>query len=220
EKLTEEEIEDIDKALMGQFNQIEKQYEIEQELISKDPEDLPRVRFTTTRGDFVVELFINEAPSTAAHFIDLVESGFYDGCDFFQVIEGLLALTGDPLGDGSSTPDRFIMDEHDRSVIRMPLAGSLIMAKMPIPGTPEFVANSAGTQFAILYRPVPNVIDQQTVFGRVVEGRSVVGAFRRVDPNKEKKKGEIQLPPDRIIEAEVINRPEELPEVIYVPAPG
>ncbi|MEM6474032.1 MAG: hypothetical protein AAF802_31065, partial [Planctomycetota bacterium] len=47
EKLTEEEIEDIDKALMGQFNQIEKQYEIEQELISKDPEDLPRVRFTT-----------------------------------------------------------------------------------------------------------------------------------------------------------------------------
>ncbi|MEM0924739.1 MAG: peptidylprolyl isomerase [Planctomycetota bacterium] len=220
EKLSDDEVEEIDKALMAQYDKIKEQFEIEKTLLENDPEDLPKVRFRTTRGDFVVQLFINEAPSTVSHFIQLVESGFYDGCDFFQVVDGLLALTGDPLGDGSTEPEKFLKDEHGKPSVRMPLAGSLVMAKLPIPETPRFVPNSAGTQFAILYRHVPNVTEQQTVFGRVTEGMKVVGALRRMDPRKEKKKGEIKIPPDRILEAEVINRPEQLPEVIYASAPG
>ena len=43
-----------------------------------------------------------------------------------------------------------------------------------------------------------------------------VAAMRRVDPSKEKKKGEITLPSDHIIEATVIRRPEVLPEPKYV----
>ncbi|MEO1618768.1 MAG: peptidylprolyl isomerase, partial [Planctomycetota bacterium] len=144
EKLKAEDVDDIDKAMVAQADLIEKQWETEQELLKNDPKDLPKVEFKTSRGNFTVELYLNEAPSTVSHFISLVESGFYEDCDFFQVMEGLLALTGDPLGDGSSRPDKYIKDEHTRSVIRMPLAGSLVMAKLPVKGTQQFVENSGG----------------------------------------------------------------------------
>ena len=212
--LQEDEIEDKDKALMVQFDAIKKQFETEQELLRNDPEDLPQVRFKTTRGEIVADLYIHEAPSTVAHFIELVESGFYDGLDFFQVVEAMLALTGDPLGDGSSRPDRFLADEHGRDVVRMPLAGSLVMAKLPGPNS-DFIPNTAGTQFAMLFMPFPSISEQQTVFGRITKGLDVLGALRRVDPHKEKKKGAVVMPPDRILEAEILNRPEKLPEVIY-----
>ena len=213
--LEEDELEDLDKGLIGQAEEIKKQWKSEQELLKNDPEDLPRVRFRTSRGEFIAELYIDEAPSTVSHFISLVESGFYDGLDFFQVVEGLLALTGDPLGDGSSRPDRFLADEHGRETVRSALRGSLVMAKLPKADNRTFVPNSAGTQFAILYMPFPMISEQQTVFGRVIEGMDVVCAFRKVDPHKEKKKNAILVPPDRIIDCEMINRPDELPEVIY-----
>ena len=219
EKLGEEELEDIDRRMIALVDQIEKQFEIEVGLREKQGE-LPQVKFTTTRGDFIAELYIDEAPSTVAHFIALVDSGFYDGLDFFQVVNDMLALTGDPVGDGTSAPDQYIADEHERQAIRMPLRGSLVMAKLPIPGTPDFVPNSAGTQFAILFLPLPSVTTQQTVFGRVVEGMDVLGELRRVDPNKKKKKNELVLPPDRIISAEILRRPETLPEVQYVEPSG
>ncbi|MEO1529574.1 MAG: peptidylprolyl isomerase [Planctomycetota bacterium] len=219
EKLEQDELEDIDRRMIGLLEQIEKQFATEKELLENQGE-LPQVKFVTTRGEFVADLFIDEAPSTVAHFINLVESGFYDGLDFFQVVNEMLALTGDPVGDGSSKPDQYIADEHGRETIRMPLRGSLVMAKLPIAGTADFVPNSAGTQFAILFMPLPAVTSQQTVFGRIVEGMDVLGELRRVDPNKKKEKNELVLPPDRILTAEILRRPESLPEVQYVVQPG
>ena len=168
----------------------------------------------------VVDLFINEAPSTVSNFIQLAESGFYDGLDFFQVVAGLVALTGDPLGDGSSQPDRFIADEHDRERARKPLLGSLVMAKLPAGENQGFVPNSAGTQFAILLMPYPRASRVQTVFGRVVKGLDVLGALRHIDPSEAKEKNKIVVPPDRILEIKVINRPDSLPPVDYVDLPG
>ncbi|MEE2936817.1 MAG: hypothetical protein VYA84_12585 [Planctomycetota bacterium] len=43
-----------------------------------------------------------------------------------------------------------------------------------------------------------------------------VSYLERVDPFKKKEKGEVQLPPDRILKATVIRRPEELPTPIYI----
>ncbi|OYP32281.1 peptidylprolyl isomerase [Rhodopirellula sp. MGV] len=217
EKLTpDKELEELDKRLFATLDELKEQYEAEKLLRDSDPADLPQVRLSTTRGDVLIELYPNEAPSTVANFIRLVEDGFYDGLDFFQVVDDVLAISGDPLGDGSSMPEKFIVDEDDRPTVRMPLYGSLVMAKLPIPDSRDFVPNSAGTQFAILYSPLPHIARSQTVFGRVIEGFDVLGSLQRVDPSKAKKKNEITFPPDRIIEAKVINRPETLPEIRYV----
>ena len=40
----------------------------------------------TTVGSFKVELFVNEMPITASNFVDLAQSGFYNGMHFHRVI--------------------------------------------------------------------------------------------------------------------------------------
>jgi len=53
-----------------------------------------RTRFTTTKGDFVLEVHRAWAPLGADRFYNLVRSGFYDGVRFFRVIPGFMAQFG------------------------------------------------------------------------------------------------------------------------------
>ena len=64
-------------------------------------DNLPQVLLNTTQGDVVVELYLNQAPSTVSHFIKLVESGFYDGLTYQRVNAGFMAQGGDPKGNGT-----------------------------------------------------------------------------------------------------------------------
>lgn len=47
-------------------------------------------------GDFVIELFLEQTPITASNFIDLAQSGFYDGLHVHRVISGSMAQFGCP----------------------------------------------------------------------------------------------------------------------------
>lgn len=214
--LKAEDLEDADRQLQFQFDALEEQFKEEQAAIEEsDPTTLPQVRFETTVGSFLVELFPDTAPSAVAHFLKLVRRGFYDGMDWSVVTSNLLALTGDSSNDGRGNSGEFLIDEHEREGNRNALRGSLIMAKIPL-GQGEFIPNSASSQFAIPFLPIPSVSTSQTVFGRVIEGMDVVSRLRRVDPTKEKNKNELQLPPDSIITAEIVRDAEDLPEPNYV----
>ncbi len=213
-----EHVEEIDKILYANLDSYKEQWDAEQIIQSQEAgqDRLPRVKLETTQGDVVVELFLDQAPTTVSNFIRLVEQGFYDGLDFYQVIDHALALTGDPSNVGEGNSGKYIVDEHVREDSRYAFRGSLVMAKIPLGKKGDFIPNSASSQFAILYLPVASLTEKQTVFGRVIEGMDVVSRFQRVDPNKEKKKGEIVVPADTIIEASVIRRPDTLPEPEYV----
>ncbi len=215
--LDEEKMDDIEKSLKHFLDDYQKAYEKEAEIRKREAEEdrLPRVLLKTTQGDVVIELFLDQAPSTVANFIGLVEQGFYDGLDFYQVLDHLLAMTGDPTGLGNGSSGKFIVDEHDRSDARAALRGSLVMAKLPAGEPGKYVADSASSQFTILYLPIFSVTQSQTVFGRVIEGMDAISRLQRINPNKEKEKNAVVMPPDRIIEATVIRRPEKLPEVEY-----
>src|SRR3546814_4274741 len=43
----------------------------------------------------------DKAPKTVARIKELTRQGFYDGLKFHRVIEGFMAQTGDPKGDGT-----------------------------------------------------------------------------------------------------------------------
>lgn len=189
--------------------------ELKRRAADAEADDLPRVLLETTRGPVLIELFEDTAPNTVANFIQLVESGFYDGNEFYQVIDNLLAMSGDPLGDGTGTSGRYIPDEHDHPERRQIFRGSLFMAKVAVSAeSSEFVPNTASSQFIIALMPMLPKELSQTVFGRVIEGMDVIGSFQRIDP-QEKKEDQIQLPPDRIISARVIRKRDHAYPVTY-----
>lgn len=215
ESLQPDELEKVDMANKHFLDLLEEQYKEEMDRMEKiDRDALPQVLFKTTRGDVLIELYSGEAPSTVANFINLVEDGFYDGMDFSQVVPNMLALSGDPTGDGRGNSGKFLMDEHENENSHHALRGSVVMAKIPM-GEGRFIENSASSQFAIFFLPVTSASSNQTVFGRVIEGMDRVSAMRRKDPSKSDEK-KIQLPPDAIISAEVVRKGPELPEPEYV----
>jgi peptidyl-prolyl cis-trans isomerase A (cyclophilin A) len=61
--------------------------------------DVFKAKFTTTKGDVVVEVHRAWAPNGADRFYNLVKMGFYDDTRFFRAIDGFMVqfgISGDP----------------------------------------------------------------------------------------------------------------------------
>jgi peptidyl-prolyl cis-trans isomerase A (cyclophilin A) len=61
--------------------------------------DVYEATFTTTKGDFVVQVTRSWAPNEADRFYNLVKHGYFNGVEFFRVVPGLVVqfvLTGSP----------------------------------------------------------------------------------------------------------------------------
>jgi len=68
------------------------------ELKAKAP-DVYEATFTTTKGDFVVQVTRSWAPNEADRFYNLVKHGYFSGVEFFRVVPGFVVqfgLTGSP----------------------------------------------------------------------------------------------------------------------------
>ncbi|TWT50029.1 Peptidyl-prolyl cis-trans isomerase B [Thalassoglobus neptunius] len=158
----------------------------EAEAAAQGEDALPRVKFTTPKGEIILELFENEAPNTVANFVNLVESGFYNGLKFHRVLAGFMAQggcphskDGDPGQPGTGGPGYTIKCEAYRPDARRHFAGTLSMAHAG--------RDTGGSQFFITHLPTPH-LDQEiaptsvhTVFGRVLEGLDVARALQQED---------------------------------------
>ena len=117
------------------------------------------------------ELYPEIAPNTVANFVNLVQSGFYDGLIFHRVIPGVMIQGGDPTGTGTGGPGVSIKGEFARNGFRQNnlkhSRGVLSMARSMMP-------NSAGSQFFIMHADAPHLDGQYAAFGRVIEGIEVV----------------------------------------------
>jgi peptidyl-prolyl cis-trans isomerase A (cyclophilin A) len=61
--------------------------------------DVYEATFTTTKGDFVVQVTRSWAPNEADRFYNLVKHGYFNGVEFFRVVPGFVVqfgLTGSP----------------------------------------------------------------------------------------------------------------------------
>ena len=67
-------------------------------LTAKAP-DLFQAKFTSTKGEFVIEVHRDWAPNAADRFYNLVKGGFFDDTRFFRVVDGFMVqfgISGDP----------------------------------------------------------------------------------------------------------------------------
>ncbi len=157
-------------------------------------DDLPRVKFETTQGTLIIELFENEAPNTVANFVKLVEDKFYDGLKFHRVLEHFMAQGGDPKGTGSGGPGYKIACECYNPSARKHFRGTLSMAHAG--------KDTGGSQFFLTFLPTPHLNGKHTVFGRVIDGFDVLGKLEKINPDNPVS-GET---PDKIIKATVIRK--------------
>jgi peptidyl-prolyl cis-trans isomerase A (cyclophilin A) len=144
-----------------------------------------KAKFTTTQGEFVIEVQRDLAPNGADRFYNLVKNGFYDDTAFFRVVDGFMVqfgISGTPSLNntwrGARIPDDPVKEKNTRGMVTFATSGP----------------NSRTTQVFINF--VDNVnLDAMgfAPFGKVVSGMEVVdklfkgygeGAPRGAGPNQ------------------------------------
>jgi len=147
----------------------------------------PHVEVVTTEGTFKLELETKQAPKTVAHFLELVDAGFYDGLIFHRVIAGFMVQTG------GYTPGLDLREDENTVINESGNAmsnsrGTVAMARTNDP-------HSANSQFFV--NVADNVrLDPQkspgrgrwgyTVFGYVIEGMEVIDKIAAVETAPQK----------------------------------
>ena len=123
------------------------------------------------------ELYPEIAPNSVANFVELANSGFYDGVIFHRVIPGFMIQGGDPKGLGTGGPGYSIRGEFAANGFKNTLRhtrGVLSMARSMMP-------NSAGSQFFIMVADAPHLYGQYAAFGKVTEGMETADAIVNTD---------------------------------------
>jgi peptidyl-prolyl cis-trans isomerase A (cyclophilin A) len=129
-----------------------------------------KAKFTTTKGDFVIEVHRDWSPNGADRFYNLVKMGFYDDTRFFRAIDGFMVqfgINGDPAVNTKWQGARFQDDPGGKQSNK--------------PGYVSFATmgpNSRTTQIFINYGDNTRLDGMGfTPFGKVVEGMDVVNAL-------------------------------------------
>jgi len=135
---------------------------VDWEYIKNIPKD-QQVRFETTKGIFIMDVFVEETPASVGRFLQSVEQGFYIGKSFHRVVPNFVAQGGCPRGDGWGSPDWSLRSEF---TTRHYTTGAVGLASAG--------HDTESCQFFISHSPTPHLDGRYTLFGKVVEGMDVV----------------------------------------------
>ena len=140
-------------------------------------------------GDVVIEMYPEDAPEHVKRIKELARAEFYNGLKFHRVIDGFMAQTGCPYGNGTGGTGKKLKAEFNRNPHKR---GTVSMARSMMP-------DSADSQFFICFADCPWLDGQYTVWGEVTSGMEVVDKIKRGNgPN-----GAVSEP-DEIISLQVI----------------
>lgn len=128
----------------------------------------------------VFHIFEDIAPISSQNFLELVNSGFYNGLTFHRIIRGFMIQGGDPNGNGTGGSEKNILGEFTANGIINPLGhyrGVLSMARAN-----DF--NSASSQFFICHADSHFLNGNYAAFGVLVSGYSTLDAIANVQTNE------------------------------------
>jgi len=135
-----------------------------------------KLTLTLESGDVTINLRPDLAPGHVARLTELANDGFYDGVPFHRVIDGFMAQTGCPKGNGTGGSDKpdlkaeFNDAKHKR--------GTCSMARTSAP-------HSANSQFFICFGDAGFLDKQYTVWGEVTSGMDLIDALPKGEPPRE-----------------------------------
>ena len=117
-----------------------------------------------TKGKVLIETLPKIAPNHVKRIRELVKQRFYDRIIFHRVIEGFMAQTGDPDGNGTGGSGKNLKAEFSDYEYKY---GTVGMARSMSP-------DSGDSQFFICFDGCSHLTGQYTVWGQVVSGMEAV----------------------------------------------
>jgi peptidyl-prolyl cis-trans isomerase A (cyclophilin A) len=136
---------------------------------SQKAPDVYKAKFTTTKGDFIVEVHRDWSPSGADRFYNLVRMGFFDDVRFFRNVPGFMVqfgLSGDPAVNrkwlNANIPDDPVRQSNKKGFVTFAQTGA---------------PNTRDTQVFVNFGDNSRLDDKFAPFGQVVQGMDVVDSF-------------------------------------------
>ncbi len=120
-------------------------------------------------GEVVIEMYPDAAPNHVERIKELVRAGFYNGLKFHRVIDGFMAQTGCPYGNGTGGTGHKLKAEFNKNPHKR---GTVSMARSMNP-------DSGDSQFFICFADCPWLDGQYTVWGEVTSGMEYVDMIKR-----------------------------------------
>ena len=115
--------------------------------------EAPRVKFATTAGDFVIEVYPDKAPRTVENFLQYVKDKHYDGTIFHRVIDNFMIQGGGFDTKFTQKPTRAPVAHEGRDALAKGglknVAGTVAMARTgdPHSATAQFFINVKDNAF-------------------------------------------------------------------------
>lgn len=136
----------------------------------------PHVKFATSAGDFVVELYPEAAPKTVENFLQYVKDKHYDGTIFHRVIDNFMVQGGGYDANYAEKKTRAPVVHEGREALAKGgprnVVGTLAMARTndPQSATAQFFINVKDNSFLD-----PSAQSYgYTVFGKIASGMDVI----------------------------------------------
>ncbi len=123
-------------------------------------------------GTISLELDGDTAPISVQNFLDLAESGFYDGLTFHRIMDGFM-IQGGGTNYGAGGSDKSIKGEFSSNGVANDIShvrGVISMARTKAP-------DSASSQFFIVHQDSTFLDGNYAAFGHVTDGMEVVDAI-------------------------------------------
>ena len=139
-----------------------------------------KVKLTTSMGVVTVELNKEKAPVSTENFVKYVEAGHYNGTIFHRVIDGFMVQGGGFTKDMQQKPVQApIKNEAANGLKNDSYTIAMARTSDPHSATAQFFINVKDNGFLNHSAPTPQGYGY-CVFGKVVEGKEVVDAIRKV----------------------------------------
>ena len=146
----------------------------------------PRVKFSTSMGDFVVEVYPDKAPKTVENFLTYVKAKHYDGTIFHRVIGHFMIQGGGYTAAYNQRPTRPPVQHEGATILEKGgpknSTGTIAMARTndPNSATSQFFINVADNVFLDPAPGKPGYV----AFGKVVSGMDTVNKIKAVPTAK------------------------------------
>ena len=136
-------------------------------------------------GEVRIRLYPDKCPNTVNNFIQLCNSGFYDGSPVHRIVEYVLIQMGMPADSEESDAGYYIkgeFTENNYSKGDLTFAEGVVgMARISPDVADKDYYNTGSSQFFIMLEPKANMDGYYAAFGKVITGMEVVTEISKMD---------------------------------------